>query len=92
MHTFYSVGVWTCAVQCTAVLDVLISLAQFSRCGEDEMTRPVFKLPSDETTVSCLCQFNKCNLQKQRRNIPLLPISILDFCNQKFLAPPFINQ
>ena len=43
---------WNQAVACLAVLDVLLALARYSRCGEGTMCRPQLTLPSDDTTVS----------------------------------------
>ena len=37
---------------CLAVLDILLALARYSRCGEGTMCRPQLTLPSDNTTVS----------------------------------------
>ena len=37
---------------CLAVLDVLLALARYSRCGEGTMCRPQLTLPSDDNTVS----------------------------------------
>ena len=34
------------------MLDVLLALARYSRCGEGTMCRPQLTLPSDDTTVS----------------------------------------
>ena len=50
MHCRYSK--WNQAVACLAVLDVLLALARYSRCGEGTMCRPQLTLPSDNTTVS----------------------------------------
>ena len=43
---------WNQAVACLAVLDVLLALARYSRCGEGTMCRPQLTLPSDDNTVS----------------------------------------
>ena len=43
---------WNQAVACLAVLDILLALARYSRCGEGTMCRPQLTLPSDNTTVS----------------------------------------
>ena len=37
---------------CLSVLDVLLALARYSRCGEGMMCRPQLMLPNDDTTVS----------------------------------------
>ncbi|XP_006839496.1 PREDICTED: DNA mismatch repair protein Msh6-like isoform X1 [Chrysochloris asiatica] len=40
---------WQSAVECTAVLDVLLCLANYSRGGDGPMCRPVIILPEDDT-------------------------------------------
>ncbi|XP_013386030.1 DNA mismatch repair protein Msh6 [Lingula anatina] len=39
---------WHSAVQCMAVLDVLINMAAYSRCGDGVMCRPQLVLPEDQ--------------------------------------------
>lgn len=48
---FYSYKQWDQAVQCLAVIDVLISLSNFSMAGEDVMCRPEFVEPTKDTKV-----------------------------------------
>ena len=50
MHCRYSK--WNQAVACLAVLDVLLALARYSRCGEGTICRPQLTLPGDNNTVS----------------------------------------
>ncbi|XP_006880966.1 PREDICTED: DNA mismatch repair protein Msh6 isoform X2 [Elephantulus edwardii] len=40
---------WQSAVECIAVLDVLLCLANYSRGGDGPMCRPVIMLPEDDT-------------------------------------------
>lgn len=40
---------WSSAVQCIAVLDVLINLSHYSHCGDGIMCRPHFIIPSHDT-------------------------------------------
>lgn len=42
---------WDTAVQCISVLDVLLSLAQYSRCSDGPVCRPELVLPSEEQQV-----------------------------------------
>lgn len=55
MPTFYSYRQWNQAIQCLAVLDVLISMAQYSLGGEDIMCRPEFVEPSKNIKVLFKC-------------------------------------
>ncbi|XP_070208763.1 DNA mismatch repair protein Msh6-like isoform X2 [Littorina saxatilis] len=41
---------WNQAVACLSVLDVLLSLARYSRCSDGLMCRPQLTLPEDDTT------------------------------------------
>ena len=50
-YLFSSYSQWEAGVQCLSVLDVLISLAHFSRSG-DAICRPEFVLPDDDNKVS----------------------------------------
>lgn len=45
---------WDTAVQCVSVLDVLLSLAQYSRCSDGPVCRPEIVVPSDEQQVGQL--------------------------------------
>lgn len=45
--TFSSYRQWSAAVQCLAVLDVLMSLSYYSSHGDGNMCRPELVLPED---------------------------------------------
>ena len=38
-------------MQCLSVLDVLLTLAQYSRCGDGALCRPEFVLPNEDSEV-----------------------------------------
>ncbi len=53
---YYSYKEWDEAIQCLAVLDVLITLAQYSQGGEGDMCRPEIIAPTEDSKVSCKMQ------------------------------------
>ena len=42
---------WDTTVQCLSVLDVLLSLAQYSRCGDGPVCRPEIVSPDTDNQV-----------------------------------------
>ncbi len=46
---------WDAAAQCLAVLDVLLSLTQYSHCGDGVMCRPEILTPSSDQQVTIAC-------------------------------------
>lgn len=49
---FSSYKLWDQATQCLAVLDVLLCMAEYSRCGDGSICRPEFLMPKAGEKVS----------------------------------------
>ena len=49
----FSYNEWDQAIQCLAVLDVLLNLANHSQGGDVAMCRPEIVTPTEDTKVSC---------------------------------------
>jgi len=48
---------WDTAVQCLSVLDVLLSMAQYSRCSDGPVCRPEIVPPSDNQQVCVIANY-----------------------------------
>jgi len=48
---------WDTAVQCLSVLDVLLSMAQYSRCSDGPVCRPEIVPPSDNQQVCVITNY-----------------------------------
>jgi hypothetical protein len=56
LSNYFSYKMWDTVVQCLSVLDVMLALAQYSRCADGVVCRPEIVIPTDDQQVKHLYQ------------------------------------
>ena len=81
---------WEVAVQCLSVLDVLLSFAEFSRCGDGAMCRPEIMMPDKSTEVSSKDrEVRQLLLECCSRNSFIFPYYLLDLSTFSLLLKSY---